>query len=79
MTKISDPSPQPGYWDRWICAVCQHATPRDYCRPALMGRSEPLCFYCFLAWYESGKVTDEAIRAESICYRHDDSSSSFHP
>lgn len=48
------------------CAVCQHATARSYCKPALMGRSEPLCWYCFLAWYENGKVTDEGIRQESM-------------
>jgi hypothetical protein len=54
-----------------ICACCQHGTARSYCRPALMGRSEPLCWFCFLAWYESAKVTDEGIRAESIRLRHE--------
>jgi hypothetical protein len=54
------------------CAVCQHPTAHDYCKPAFMGRSEPLCWYCFLAWYENGQTTDEGIRCESMRSRHDE-------
>jgi hypothetical protein len=53
-----------------ICAVCQHHTLRNYCRPFFMGRSETLCWFCFLAWYENSQVTDEGIRLESIRSRH---------
>lgn len=54
------------------CSICQHATEWNHCNPTLMGRADMVCWFCFLAWYECGLVTDEAIRQESIRSRQDE-------
>lgn len=55
-----------------ICAVCCHATFRSHANTALIGREDCWCFFCFLAWYEGGLVTDADIRRRSITVREEE-------
>lgn len=52
------------------CAVCRHATDRDY-KPAIAGGTGGFCFFCYVAWYEEGLTTDESIRQRSIGLREE--------
>lgn len=51
------------------CSICQHSTARDYHKTLMGGPSGAVCRYCFLAWYERGLTSDDAIRRESIFLR----------
>jgi hypothetical protein len=51
------------------CSICQHGTMRDYHKQLMGGVPGVVCWYCFLAWYEVGLITDIAIRRESIIMR----------
>lgn len=54
------------------CSICQYKTLRNYYQPDLMGRVPGVfCWYCFLAWYECGMITEDSIRTESIRSRED--------
>ena len=48
------------------CSICQHRTRRDHHKHIMGGVPGAVCWYCFLAWYECGLTSDEAIRRESI-------------
>ena len=54
------------------CSICQYGTSKDYHKNIMGGVPGVICWYCFLAWYESNLTTDESIRRESIRSRHDE-------
>ncbi len=60
--------------ESFLCSICQHRTARDYHKNLMGGLAGAVCWFCFLAWYEQGKITDASIRQESIFLRHDDAS-----
>lgn len=53
------------------CTICQHHTGRDYHKTLMGGVPGVVCWFCLLAWYEQGLVSDEDIRCESIRSRED--------
>jgi hypothetical protein len=55
---------------RAACSICQHGTEHNYHKVLMGGIPGAVCWYCFVAWYEGGLVTDEAIRRASITDRH---------
>lgn len=53
------------------CSICQHAMDHDHHKTLMGGPPGPVCFFCFVVWYEEGLVQDETIRRRSIALREE--------
>lgn len=55
-----------------ICSTCCHPTDRSHCKYLACPPVPTIwCFFCFLAWYDYGLVTEETIRRRSMALREE--------